>query len=101
MSITVLFVDDEPDLEALVQQKFRRQIRDGAVKVMFAHDGLEALATIEQNPAIDMVVSDITMPRMDGVSSLSITWYSRVKPRPLITSLCFTGVQIFERTYFS
>ena len=70
MSITILFVDDEPDLEALVQQKFRRQIRDGAVKVVFAHDGLEALATIEQNPAIDMVVSDINMPRMDGLSLL-------------------------------
>ena len=71
MSVTILFVDDEPDLEALVQQKFRRQIREGAVKVMFAHDGLEALATIEQNPAIDMVVSDINMPRMDGLSLLA------------------------------
>jgi adenylate cyclase len=71
MSITVLFVDDEPDLEALVQQKFRRQIRDGKVTVVFAHDGLEALATIEQNPAIDMVVSDINMPRMDGLSLLA------------------------------
>jgi adenylate cyclase len=70
MSVTILFVDDEPDLEALVQQKFRKQIREGAVKVMFAHDGLEALATIEQNPAIDMVVSDINMPRMDGLSLL-------------------------------
>ncbi len=38
---------------------------------MFAHDGLEALATIEQNPAIDMVVSDINMPRMDGLSLLA------------------------------
>jgi adenylate cyclase len=70
MSITILFVDDEPDLEALVQQKFRRQIRDGAVKVVFAHDGLEALQTIEQNPDIDMVISDINMPRMDGLSLL-------------------------------
>src|SRR5664279_2842361 len=40
-----------------------------------------------------------TMPRIDGVSSRSITWYIRVNPRPLITSLCLTGVQIAERTY--
>jgi adenylate cyclase len=71
MTATILFVDDEPDLEALVLQKFRRQIREGVVKVIFAHDGLEALQTIEQNPAIDMVVSDINMPRMDGLSLLA------------------------------
>jgi len=71
MTATILFVDDEPDLEALVLQKFRRQIRDGAVKVMFAHDGLEALQTLEQNPGVDMVVSDINMPRMDGLSLLA------------------------------
>src|ERR1035438_471049 len=40
-----------------------------------------------------------TMPRIDGVSSRSITWYRRVKPSPLITSLCLTGVQIDDRTY--
>ncbi len=67
---TILFVEDEPDLEALVLQKFRRQIRDGAVTVIFAHDGLEALETLEQNPHVDMVVSDINMPRMDGLSLL-------------------------------
>ena len=38
---------------------------------MFAHDGLEALQTIEQNPDVDMVVSDINMPRMDGLSLLA------------------------------
>ena len=42
MTATILFVDDEPDLEALVLQKFRRQIRDGAVQFMFARDGIEA-----------------------------------------------------------
>ena len=66
MTATILFVDDEPDLEALVLQKFRRQIRDGAVAFMFARDGLEALESIEQHPHVDMVVSDINMPRMDG-----------------------------------
>ena len=71
MTTTILFVDDEPDLEALVLQKFRRQIREGAVEVMFAHDGLEALQTLERNPNVDMVVSDINMPRMDGLSLLA------------------------------
>src|ERR1700737_3689247 len=71
MTAPILFVDDEPDLEALVLQKFRRQIRDGAVTFMFAHDGIEALASIEQHPNVDMVVSDINMPRMDGLSLLA------------------------------
>jgi hypothetical protein len=43
MTATILFVDDEPDLEALVLQKFRKQIRDGSVTIMFARDGVEAL----------------------------------------------------------
>src|SRR5579872_6062483 len=70
MTSTILFVDDEPDLEALVLQKFRKQIRDGEVTLLFAHDGVEALASLEQNPHVDMVVSDINMPRMDGLSLL-------------------------------
>src|ERR1700712_2614317 len=70
MTATILVVDDEPDLEALVLQKFRRQIRDGTVQFMFAHDGIEALQSIEQHPDVDMVVSDINMPRMDGLSLL-------------------------------
>jgi class 3 adenylate cyclase len=71
MTATILVVDDEPDLEALVLQKFRRQIRDGALAFVFAHDGIEALASIEQHPHVDMVVSDINMPRMDGLSLLA------------------------------
>src|SRR6201988_1727887 len=71
MTATILVVDDEPDLEALVLQKFRRRIRDGAVTFVFAHDGIEALASIEQHPHVDMVVSDINMPRMDGLSLLA------------------------------
>lgn len=71
MTATILVVDDEPDLEALVLQKFRRRIRDGAVAFLFAHDGIEALASIEQHPHVDMVVSDINMPRMDGLSLLA------------------------------
>jgi adenylate cyclase len=71
MTATILVVDDEPDLEALVLQKFRRQIREGTVNFVFAHDGLEALQKIDTNPDVDMVVSDINMPRMDGLSLLA------------------------------
>jgi class 3 adenylate cyclase len=70
MTPTILVVDDEPDLEALVLQKFRRQIRDGAVNFIFARDGIEALQSMEAHPHVDMVVSDINMPRMDGLSLL-------------------------------
>ncbi len=70
MTTRILVVDDEPDLEALVLQKFRHQIRDQAVSFIFAHDGVEALAALEANGDIDLVVTDINMPRMDGLSLL-------------------------------
>ena len=69
MPATILVVDDEPDLEALVQQKFRRQIRNGEVNFLFARDGAEALDLLHGD-AVDMVVSDINMPRMDGLTLL-------------------------------
>ena len=86
MTATILVVDDEPDLEALVLQKFRRQIRDGAVHFMFAHDGIEALQSIEQHPHVDMVVSDINMPRMDGLSLLQKLQEAEDKKSTIIVS---------------
>ena len=70
MTAQILVVDDEPDLEALIQQKFRHKIREGTVAFLFARDGVEALALIKSNSAVDMVVTDINMPRMDGLSLL-------------------------------
>ncbi len=70
MTPRVLFVDDEADLEPLVQQKFRRQIREGLFCFEFARDGAEALECIERSDGIDLVVPDINMPRMDGLTLL-------------------------------
>ena len=86
MTSTILVVDDEPDLEALVLQKFRRQIRDGAVAFVFARDGIEALASIEQHPHVDLVVSDINMPRMDGLSLLAKLQEAEDKKSTIIVS---------------
>ena len=83
---TILFVDDEPDLEGLVLQKFRRQIREGAVRVIFAHDGVEALESLERHPQVDMVVSDINMPRMDGLSLLQRLQEGEDKKSTIIVS---------------
>src|SRR5437588_4671919 len=70
MTSTILLVDDEPDLEALVQQKFRRQIREGQVRFLFARDGAEALEMLGNGGAVDLVVSDIKLTRMDGLTLL-------------------------------
>jgi adenylate cyclase len=71
MTAKILVVDDEPDLEDLVRQKFRRQIKEGAIVFGFARDGMEALAFLDSNRDFDMVVSDINMPRMDGLTLLT------------------------------
>ena len=71
MSATrILVVDDEPDVEALVTQKFRRQVRNRELEFVFAHDGQHALEVLKSNPDVAMVLSDINMPRMDGLALL-------------------------------
>jgi class 3 adenylate cyclase len=86
LSVHILVVDDEPDLEVLVLQKFRRQIRDGAVAFIFARDGIDALQSIADHPQVDMVVSDINMPRMDGLSLLQKLQEAEDKKSTIIVS---------------
>ena len=66
----ILVVDDEPDLEPLVLQRMRRAIRSGRYRFVFAQDGVDALEKLRADPAIDMVLSDINMPKMDGLTLL-------------------------------
>ncbi len=67
----ILVVDDEPDLEVLVKQKFRKKIREQEYEFLFASNGKHALEQIKLNPGIDIVLSDINMPEMDGLTLLS------------------------------
>ena len=66
----ILVADDETDLEVLIKQKFRRQIRDSKYNFVFALNGNEALDKIKDNPDVEIVLSDINMPGMDGLSLL-------------------------------
>lgn len=69
--IKILVVDDEIDLESLIRQKFRRQIREKIYDFVFALNGLEALARMLEFPGIGVVLSDINMPEMDGLTLLT------------------------------
>ncbi|MCO5948393.1 adenylate/guanylate cyclase domain-containing protein [Mucilaginibacter flavidus] len=67
----ILVVDDEADLELLVKQKFRRKIRENVYEFVFAQNGEEALERVREHPDLDVILSDINMPVMDGLTLLS------------------------------
>src|SRR6188768_4071491 len=67
----ILVVDDEADLEILVKQKFRKKIREKVYEFIFAQNGEEALQKVLENPDLDIILSDINMPIMDGLTLLS------------------------------
>ncbi|MBX2954628.1 MAG: response regulator [Cyclobacteriaceae bacterium] len=67
----ILVADDEADLEALIKQKFRQKIREQHYEFVFAVNGQDALDKIKQHPDVDIVLSDINMPEMDGLTLLS------------------------------
>ena len=67
----ILVVDDEADLEILVKQKFRKKIRENIYEFVFAQNGEEALEKIKEHPDLEVILSDINMPVMDGLTLLT------------------------------
>ncbi len=67
----ILVADDETDLEALIRQKFRQKIREQKYEFVFAINGVDALNKMQQHPDIAIVLSDINMPEMDGLTLLT------------------------------
>ncbi|MDJ0556804.1 MAG: adenylate/guanylate cyclase domain-containing protein [Microcoleaceae cyanobacterium MO_207.B10] len=72
MPAKILVVDDEPDFKLIINQKFRQKISKKEVEFIFTTNGLKALEKLQNEPDIDMILSDITMPEMDGITLLSI-----------------------------
>ena len=70
MPNTILVVDDEPDLELLITQRFRKQIRERSLEFLFASNGEEALRVLDRQGSMDVVLTDINMPVMDGLTLL-------------------------------
>jgi class 3 adenylate cyclase/FixJ family two-component response regulator len=79
----ILVVDDETDLEILIKQKFRKQIRQKEYEFFFAINGRDALEKLVAEPEVDIVLSDINMPEMDGLTLLS----KLQEGKPLIKSV--------------
>lgn len=71
MPARILVVDDEIDLEILFQQKYRTQIREGKYEFLYAHNGLSAMKALNSEKNIDLLLLDINMPEMDGLTLLN------------------------------
>jgi len=82
----ILAVEDEPDFELLIRQRFRRQVRDGEFELRFARHGEEALAALAAEPDIELLLLDINMPVMDGLTLLSVLRERQSQVRAVIVS---------------
>ncbi len=74
----ILVADDEVDMELLIKQKFRKQIREGLYEFIFALNGIDALSKLQEHADIDIALCDINMPEMDGLTLL--TKLNELKP---------------------
>ena len=86
MRAKILAVDDEPDFELLLTQRFRRQVREQEFAFRFARHGEEALAMLSAEPDIDLLLLDINMPVMDGLTLLARLREQQSPVRAIIVS---------------
>jgi sigma-B regulation protein RsbU (phosphoserine phosphatase) len=86
MAAKILLVDDEPDFELLVRKQLRKHIQAGEFEFVFANSGVDALKKLEADATIDLVMTDINMPEMDGLTLLGKLNESKTLLRAVIVS---------------
>ena len=86
MTLKILVVDDEPDVPLLVRQRFRKEIQDKRMEFRFAGNGVEALEALDREPDIGIVLTDINMPQMDGLTLLTTLTGRGPLPKAVIVS---------------
>jgi len=91
MPIKVLVADDETSLHALVSQIFRRQIREREYEFVFAHNGYEALDTVKADEKIEIILTDINMPEMDGLTLLAELQVLAAERNSILTTIIISA----------
>lgn len=91
MTVKLLFVDDEPKLQALVTQLLRKEVSAGQFELFFAVTGLEALELITSHPGIDIVLTDLNMPEMSGLALLKRLQEIKPTLNPVLTTLVISA----------
>lgn len=86
MTVKILVVDDEPDLELLMRQQFRKQIRSGEYAFSFAQNGEEALRHLTADDGFEVMLTDLNMPVMDGLALLDQVNHLVHHPQPVVVS---------------
>jgi len=86
MTAKILVVDDEPDLELLIRQRFRKQIRSGEYTFAFAHNGEEALQELKSDGGFEVMLTDLNMPVMDGLALLDKLGHLGNRPQSVVVS---------------
>ncbi len=86
MTVKILVVDDEPDLELLMRQRFRKQIRSGEYTFAFAQNGAQALEQLTSDENFEVMLTDLNMPVMDGLALLDKVNHLSSRPQPVVVS---------------
>ena len=91
LPIKIMVVDDEPKLQFVISQTFRKRIRQNEFEFTFAADGQEALDKLQTDPTIEIILTDINMPRMDGLTLLQHLQELKPTLNPVLTPVIISA----------